>query len=68
MENLPQSDISVVGAAITLALFDKLVQRGVIDRGDGLAVLEAAQTRCATISKEAAAIARQLHAHLASGN
>ena len=68
MENQPQSDMSVVGAAIVLALFDKLVQRGVLSRDDGLAVLDAAQKRCTSISKEAAEIVGQLHAHLASGS
>jgi hypothetical protein len=66
MEHLPQSDMSFAGAAITLALFDRLIQKGILSRGDGLSVLEEAQKRCAKSSKGAAEIVDQLHAHLAS--
>lgn len=66
MENLPQSDMSVVGATITLALFDRLVQKGILTRGDGLSVLETAQKRCPKSSPGAAEIIDQLHARLAS--
>lgn len=66
MDHLPQSDMSFAGAAITLALFDRLMQKGVLSRGDGLSVLEEAQKRCAKSSPGAAEIVDQLHAHLAS--
>lgn len=60
--------MSIAGAAIVFALLDKLVQRGTISRGDGLAVLEAAQTRCATLSMGAAAIVRDFHTKMARGD
>ena len=68
MENLPKADMSVAGAAIAMALVDKLMQRGILERGDALAVLQTAQTPCATLSKGAADIVGQLHAKMTSGN
>lgn len=45
----PQADLANAGGAVALALFDLLVRRGVIGRGDGLAALTDAQRRCAAL-------------------
>ena len=68
METMRKNDMSLAGAAVVFALLDTLVQRGVLDRGDGLAVLKTAQSRCATLSKGAADLVGQLHAKMSSGN
>lgn len=50
-----------------MALFEMLVKEKVIDRGNGLAVLESAQRRCASVEPSAARIIGNMYTKMSQG-
>ena len=68
MESLPETDLALAGGAIVLVLLDKLIQRGLITRGEGLSILETAKKRCDGVSTGAADLIEKLHNQMSRRN
>jgi hypothetical protein len=61
-------DLSIAGAAISMALIDTLMRKGILERGQAFAVLEAAEKRCAVLGHHSAEkVVRDFRSKMSAG-